>query len=255
MTGGLLPSFEGNISKLTIDKLQVQAMSGFSGFNQQALTFLQDVRIQNSKDWFDEHRSIYDDQILTPFRLLVDDLSQSMLMIDPEFETRPAIGKTLSRIHRDTRFSHDKSRYRSHMWLTFKRHSKDWKDAPVYFFEIAPDFYRYGLGYYSASKSTMDLFRQLINRDEKAFLKVASCCKSPFELVGESYKRPLVKEQAAKLADWYNRKSFAVMHTSRDMEMVFDNGLITHLEKGFKQLAPLYDYLMRVEQLKRNPED
>ena len=37
--------------------------------------------------------------------------------------------------------------------------------------------------------------------------------------------------------------------------MVFDNGLITHLEKGFKQLAPLYDYLMRVEQLKRNPED
>ncbi|MBP9642192.1 MAG: DUF2461 family protein, partial [Budvicia sp.] len=51
-------------------------MSGFSGFNQQALTFLQDVRIQNSKDWFDEHRSIYDDQILTPFRLLVDDLSQ-----------------------------------------------------------------------------------------------------------------------------------------------------------------------------------
>lgn len=101
---------------------------------------------------------VYDRELLTPFRSLVDALSPAMLMIDPQFETRPAIGKTLSRIHRDTRFSHDKSRYRSRMWLTFKRPSKDWKLAPVYFFELGPDMLRYGLGYYSADKATMDLF-------------------------------------------------------------------------------------------------
>lgn len=230
-------------------------MSQFNGFTQQGLTFLQDVRIHNSKDWFDDNRPIYDDQILTPFRRLVDDLSQSMLMIDPEFETRPAIGKTLSRIHRDTRFSHDKSRYRSRMWLTFKRHSKDWKDAPVYFFEIAPDFYRYGLGYYSASRQTMDLLRLLMRTEPKDFLSVVKCCKAPFELVGESYKRPLIKEQDPKIADWYNRKSFAVMQTSQDMEKIFSDKLVSQLESGFKQLAPLYHYLMRVEMMKRNPEE
>ncbi|GKX64545.1 DUF2461 domain-containing protein [Pragia fontium] len=230
-------------------------MAQFNGFTQQGLTFLQDVRIHNSKDWFDEHRHIYDQQIVTPFRHLVDDLSQSMVLIDPEFETRPAIGKTLSRIHRDTRFSHDKSRYRSQMWLTFKRASKDWKDAPVYFFEIAPDFYRYGLGYYSASRQTMDLLRLLMRTEPKAFLAVAKRCKTPFELVGESYKRPLVKEQDAQIADWYNRKSFAVMCTSQNMETVFTDGLVSHLEKGFQQLAPLYHYLMRVEVMKRNPDE
>ncbi|MCD1125983.1 DUF2461 domain-containing protein [Jinshanibacter sp. LJY008] len=227
----------------------------FNGFSQQGLTFLQDVRIQNSKDWFEDHRHIYDDEILTPFRALVTDLAQGMMLIDPEFETRPAIGKTLSRIHRDTRFSHDKSRYRSHMWLTFKRHSKDWKDAPVYFFEIAPDFYRYGLGYYSASRQTMDVLRLLMRTEPKDFLAVAKCSKPPFELVGESYKRPLIKEQDANIADWYNRKSFAVMHTSQEMEMVFNHGLVSLLEKGFKQLAPLYHYLMRAEMIKRNPEE
>ncbi|MBK5074884.1 DUF2461 domain-containing protein [Budviciaceae bacterium CWB-B4] len=230
-------------------------MMQFNGFNQQGLTFLQDVRIQNSKEWFEEHRHIYDDEILTPFRALVTDLTQCMMLIDPEFETRPSIGKTLSRIHRDTRFSHDKSRYRSHMWLTFKRHSKDWKDAPVYFFEIAPDFYRYGLGYYSASRQTMDVLRLLMRTEPKDFLAVAKCSKPPFELVGESYKRPLIKEQDASIANWYNRKSFAVMHTSQEMEMVFNDGLVSQLEKGFKQLAPLYHYLMRAEMIKRNPEE
>ncbi|MDR0806375.1 MAG: DUF2461 domain-containing protein [Enterobacteriaceae bacterium] len=230
-------------------------MTKFKGFSQQGLTFLQEVRIHNSKEWFDENRHIYDEQILTPFRCLVDDLSQSMLMIDEEFEIRPAIGKTLSRIHRDTRFSHDKSRYRSRMWLTFKRHSKDWKESPAYFFEIAPDFYRYGLGYYNAGKQTMDLLRLLMRTEPKEFLAVAKCCKSPFELDGESYKRPLVKEQDAKIANWYNRKSFAVMTTSQEMEKLFSENLLTELEQGFKQLAPLYHYLMRVEVMKRNPDE
>ncbi len=230
-------------------------MALFNGFSQQGLTFLQDVRIQNSKEWFDEHRSIYDEQLLTPFRALVEALSQTMVLIDPEFETRPAIGKTLSRMNRDTRFSHDKSRYRSHMWLTFKRHSKDWKDAPVYFFEIMPDSYRYGLGYYSASRSTMDFFRQCINQDPTAFLRMAACCKAPFSLEGDSYKRPLVKEQPENIAYWYNRKSFAVMQTSQQIEDLFDGSLVQKLEKGFNQLSPLYAYLMQVEQLKRSQDN
>ncbi len=93
---------------------------------------------------FDEHRFIYERSLLTPFRALVDDLAPAMLKIDPLLETRPAIGKTLSRIHRDTRFSHDKSLYRSRMWLTFKRSAKNWIDAPAYFLKSAPIPYAMG---------------------------------------------------------------------------------------------------------------
>jgi len=230
--------------------------SEFTGFSQQGLNFLQQVRIENDKAWFDANRGIYDRELLTPFRMLVDALSPTMLMIDPQFETRPAIGKTLSRIYRDTRFSHDKSRYRSRMWLTFMRPSKDWKDAPVYFFELGPDMLRYGLGYYSANKPTMDLFRHTLQRRPQPFLDVAECCRAPFELVGESYKRPLVKEQAADIATWYNRKSFAVMVTDTQVEKLFSAGLIAILAQGFQQLEPLYHWLMQVEAMKQvDPED
>ncbi|WP_049270152.1 DUF2461 domain-containing protein [Serratia marcescens] len=218
----------------------------FSGFSQQGLNFLQQVRIENDKAWFDGNRDIYDRELLAPFRALVEQLAPDMLAID----------KTLSRIHRDTRFSHDKSRYRSRMWLTFKRPSKDWKDAPVYFFELGPDMLRYGLGYYSANKPTMDLFRHTLRQRPQPFLEVAACCRPPFELVGESYKRPLVKEQVAEIATWYNRKSFAVMVTDSEVEKLFSADLAPLLAGAFLQLEPLYHWLMQVETMKQiDPAD
>lgn len=222
----------------------------FTGFDPQGLLFLRDVRQNNSKEWFDENRSIYDNLLVRPFRSLVSELALPMLQIDDQFETRPAIGKTLSRIHRDTRFSRDKSLYRSNLWLTFKRSSKNWTDAPTYFFEFGPDWWRYGLGYYSASRETMNLFREkmLDNRDH--FLSITQSLLSDFSLEGESYKRALLKEPQA-LADWYNRKSFALIYDGKEMETLFDDKLPGLLQAGFERLAPLYHFLMEVEAQKR----
>lgn len=225
-------------------------MTHFTGFSQAGLNFLQDVWINNSRTWFKEHREIYDNELIKPFRLLVKQLSEVMLEIDGQFETRPAIGKTISRIHRDTRFSKDKTLYRSRLWLTFKRPSNDWKAAPAYFFEISPDGYRYGLGYYCASKQTMDIFRGEILNDTSKFLKVIRCVKKPFVLVGDCYKRPLVKDQDRRIATWYNRKNLAVMVTEDQVEDVLDADIANKLAKGFKQLLPLYDYLMDIEMIK-----
>ena len=46
-------------------------MANFTGFTQEGLNFLQDAWINNSRVWFEEHRSIYDNDLIKPFRLLV----------------------------------------------------------------------------------------------------------------------------------------------------------------------------------------
>jgi len=125
----------------------------FQGFSPKTLTFLQEVHRNNSKTWFEQNRDTYVRYVLDPLQALVTDLSEGMLSIDPLLETRPAVNKTISRIHRDTRFSKDKSLYRDCMWITFKRPSKEWKDAPAFFFELKPDGYRFGMGYYSPSST------------------------------------------------------------------------------------------------------
>lgn len=229
--------------------------SSFQGFTPAGLDFLQQVVKENNKEWFEAHRGVYNQHLLLPFRALVEELTPAMLTIDDRVETRPAVGKTLSRMYRDTRFSHDKSLFRNRMWLTFKRPSKQWTDAPVFFFEITPAFFHYGLGYYSASKATMDRFRHLMLRQPQEFAKAAAGASEPFELAGESYKRPLVKDQDPALATWYNRKSFAVMATDHNTESLFSPGLAPRLQRDFNRLRPLYDLLMRVEILKQVPLD
>ncbi len=227
-------------------------MAGFTGFTQQGLTFLQQIAQNNTKEWFEEHRDIYEQHLLLPIRKLVTDLGTDMMAIDELFEIRPAIGKTISRMNRDTRFSHDKSLYRSNIWLTFKRSRKNWTDAPTYFFEFGPDWWRYGLGYYSASRATMDLFRQQLIRAPADFLKIAECIHPNFLIEGESYKRPLIKDQPQELATWYNKKSWALISHHHDMEPLFSNQLVDILSKDFRRLSPIYDFLMKIEGLKKN---
>ncbi len=81
------------------------------------LNFLTEYRRQNSKNWFHENRPGYMNDVLEPLMELVEALTPVMLEIDPHFETNTKVGKTISRIYRDTRFFRDKSLYRDVMWF------------------------------------------------------------------------------------------------------------------------------------------
>ena len=87
-------------------------------FSRESITFLSEVKRQNSKEWYEKNKSVYKSYLLEPFQNIVESLTPVMQIIDPHIEVTPAIGKTISRIYRDTRFSKDKSQFRDRMWLT-----------------------------------------------------------------------------------------------------------------------------------------
>ncbi|VTR59315.1 Uncharacterised protein [Serratia fonticola] len=72
----------------------------------------------------ENNKTAYEKYLLEPFQHLVKSLTPIVQEIDKNIEVSPKIGKTISRIYRDTRFSKDKSRFRDRMWLTFKRDKK-----------------------------------------------------------------------------------------------------------------------------------
>ncbi len=136
----------------------------FTGFYKETFVFLRSLETNNNKKWFEQHKNDYHEFLLNPLKSLVSDLSGFMLTIDPFFEVSPAVNRTISRIYRDTRFTKDKSPYKTTSWIIFKRPKKDWKNSPAYFIELSPDSYRFGMGFYSASPNTMRLFREAIAR-------------------------------------------------------------------------------------------
>ena len=178
---------------------------------------------------------------------LVEELTPAMLKIDPMFEVIPTVNKTISRVYRDTRFSKDKSPYKTNQWITFKRPSREWQMFPAYFFELSPDSYRFGMGFFSADRTTMDLFRASINRNSVPFLTAISFYdQSQFQLEGDTYKRLLRSDLQEPLNDWYNRKSFYLVSHHSVQHRGIDTSFAGELALKFTQLAPLYQYLEEV---------
>lgn len=221
----------------------------FNGFSPQTLDFLQNLGVHNDRAWFEAHRREYEEHLLEPLRALVTELAGFMLAIDQDLVTAP--GRAVSRIHRDTRFSRDKSPYKTTMWITFKRQITEWRDAPCCFFELTADSYRFGMGFYGASKGTMDRLREVIERKPAQFRQAAAFLgeQEMFVLEGEMYKRALRPDLPEDLHCWHQRKNFYLVCNRQPDKALFSRRLADDLRSGFGMLAPFYEYLWRVKNL------
>lgn len=217
----------------------------FNGFSPETVNFLKKLKANNNREWFEAHRQDYEQRLLEPMRNLVAELGEFMLVIDPYFEIAPAVNKTISRIFRDTRFSKDKSPFRARMWIAFKRPIEDWQDSPGYFFEINHDYYDYGMGFYRATRATMDSFREMIDDKPKHFQKlIAPLTKQrKFVVEGEEYKREIKNNQPEKIQVWYQKKNLYLVYRSKINRRLFKRDLLDELISSFSLLAPLYHYL------------
>lgn len=221
----------------------------FIGFSRNTLKFLRGLKANNGKAWFQSHRADYEEFVLQPLRDLVVDLGDFMLDIDPRFEITPAVNKTISRIYRDTRFSKDKSPFRSTVWITFKNRSKDWTTRVCgYFFELSVDSYRYGMGFYDAAPAIMIKFREIIDDNPKEFLKAISFFykQKIFVLEGEKYKRIIDKSKPEKIQHWYQRKNMYLVCNRKIDDTLFSSKLVDDLIAGFNMISPFYHYLQRI---------
>ncbi|MDA8413171.1 MAG: menaquinone-dependent protoporphyrinogen IX dehydrogenase [Desulfobacteraceae bacterium] len=143
-------------------------------------------------------------------------------------------------IHRDPRFSRDKPPYKSTLWLTFKRPLSDWQDAPAFFFELGADSWRYGMGFYSASKETMDRLRQLIERKPVEFEQMIAFLadQDRFIVEGEQYKRLINPAVSEHLRPWHQRKSVYLACNRLSDRQLFDKELLRELITGFMYIGP-----------------
>ncbi len=244
----ILSAIVGYVRRL-MSKMTTGPERRFRGFSRKTFTFLRDLGRHNDKSWFEAHRPVYEEHVLQPLRALVSDLADFMLGIDLSFEVEPAVGKTISRIYRDTRFSSDKSPFRDHMWIAFKRSGNDWAHyIPTYYLEITPKSYHYGLGFYAAAPDLMARFRRQIDEDPDSFLRAIAwfARQKVFTLEGERYKRPLGQDKPESIRTWYQYKSFYLTTSRRIDATILSPALVDQLKKHFALAAPLYHYIRRV---------
>ncbi len=219
----------------------------------EALDFLFINRINNSREFYQAHKDEYRALVVTPLAQLVEMLAPAVKSIDPYIDCTPKIGKCISRIHRDTRFSYDKSLYRDTAWIGFMRQKKLYNGLPGFFFEISPRMVRWGMGYYCASKEAMESFRELVAQNHPLFVKTAEMAKQNPHLMleGESYKRSKRPDLSPLQQDYINRKSICFINT-QDISVLKRDDLVQLLQKDFLALKPAYELFMLAETRKEH---
>ncbi len=219
----------------------------FNGFTGNALRFLFENRMNNSKEWYDSHKDDYKKYVYNPFVELINELAPTMLEIDSQLITVPS--KLISRVRRDTRFTKDKTLYRDNIWLVFIRDKSLMSTAPCFWFDINQKGSSYGIGYYGAEPGSMVNMRDMIINKHPAFIKALKYyeAQNTFIIGGETYKRSKFPDQPENLRTWLDRKNIYFESIQNNFDLAFSEKLPEVLKKGFTELKPIYDFLCVVE--------
>ncbi len=220
---------------------------GFTGFTPEALKFLFENRMNDSREWYEAHKSDYKRLVYEPFCELVKELAPDMSRIDESIITTPS--KLISRVRRDTRFTRDKSLYRDNAWIVFLRDKSKMATSPCFWFELAQNGSSYGVGYYGAQTGSMAAMRQMIVERHPAFMSALKAYESQdeFAIGGDTYKRSKFPEQPENIRQWLDRKNIYFQNVQNDFSLAFSKELPEILKNGYFKLKPIYNFFLAVE--------
>jgi len=215
----------------------------FNGFSDKTIDFLWGIRFNNEKGWFEAHKEEYKRVLEGPMKALAAE-------VFAEFDEKyPQLGLSchVSRIYRDARRLFGRGPYKDCLWFSLSR-GDNRLEKPSFWFEVTPETWSYGLGYYSARPITMLKHRARIDRDPKPLEKLARDLngQSEFVLEGESYKRPK-GDPGELLYDWYNKKNFSLIHEEKVGRAIYTPDLKRRIVEGFSFLVPYYEYFSTLE--------
>lgn len=222
----------------------------FQGYTQETVDFMWGIRFNNERGWFMEHKQDYQQHLLEPTRALGEAVYEGLQEMLPH---EPLMLK-VSRIYRDARRLHGRGPYKDHLWFCVRTGDEDWTGRPTFYFEIAPEYYSYGMSFWSPRADLMARFRRQLDQRPEEFSRLVRRFdrQEVFSLTGPEYARS--KGQTTELLrPWYQKKSLSLQFEAPLDERIFSPALAEEIVEQMKQLVPFYRYFAALCASDRNP--
>lgn len=215
----------------------------FQGFTQGTTDFLWGIRFNNERSWFLAHKEEFRTLVDAPMRELAAQVSGEINDRFPKLQ----LNCKVSRIYRDARRLYGRGPYKSHLWFSLRMSGENWAEQPVFWFEIYPAGYAYGLGIYEARPALMAKFRKAMDEHPEDMLPLANAFQrqTRFRLGAEEYKRPKGTAQPP-LDQWYNRKNLDLTCDREIDDLLYSRALVDELLQAYEALMPYYRYFSRI---------
>jgi uncharacterized protein (TIGR02453 family) len=143
--------------------------ASFSGFSGEAIQFLRDLAANNERDWFNPRKATFQRELQEPLARLV--LTTTDLLRKAKIPLRADPKRSVFRLYRDTRFSPNKSPYKTHISAVFDRTAQRKTDGILYV-HIVPDESFAVVGFHEPPLPDLTKIRESIVDRQEIFLKI-----------------------------------------------------------------------------------
>ena len=226
--------------------------AGFQGFRPQALGFLRRLKRNNRREWFERNRAVYETEVRDPMRALVEEMDVRLAQLVPEITGDPR--HSVFRIHRDIRFSSDKSPYKTNAACQFYHHDagrgagQDAQGAGAgLYFQLEDGQCFVAGGMWMPARPALERIREAIADDPDALdrLHRAAAFRRRFRRLDaeDMLKRmPRGYDEDHPAARWLRYRSFTATRVMPERE-VLSPRLPAILARDFETLVPLVRWL------------
>lgn len=208
--------------------------------------FLIDVERNNTRDWFQRHKDRYEAEYLGPVLEFIGAMQPLLDTVSPRFRAEPQkVGGSLFRIHRDTRFSKDKTPYKTHCGIQFRHERGKDVHCPGYYLHLDPQGCFLAAGAWRPDKDALQAIRTSLDRDPAAWKKAVGgrAFTARWRLAGDTLKRaPKGWPADHPHIEDIRRKDFTAV-TDLEPEAVVDPGFHRMLATRLRESAPLMEWL------------
>ncbi len=138
----------------------------FNGFTKKGINFLTELKNNNTKVWFENHRHIWEDEIKKPTEHYVQEMGETLQILVPSVKFKPKVGGSLFKIYRDVRFSKDKTPMKSKIGVIFWQGNGHKMQSSSFYMHFDKDVYLIATGIRNFKQPMLKTFREYLKDDK-----------------------------------------------------------------------------------------
>lgn len=220
----------------------------FAGFKPETIKFLEELRNNNNRAWFNDNKARYEERVLDVALQFIQSMQEPLSRFAPRFTAVPKrMGGSLMRVYRDTRFSKNKLPYKTNIGMQFRHEQAKDVHAPGYYVHIDPDEVFLGAGLWMPEAEPLSGIRRRIadKPDEwQGIVKDRKFARN-FELSGTSLSRPPRGfDKDHPCIEDIKRKSFIAIKSMSHND-ILSAQFIRKVETSFKKATPFMQFLCK----------
>ena len=225
-------------------------MGDFRGFPEAGQRFLDELALNNNKEWFDSHRRDFDENLLEPAKDFVVELGAAMReKISLGVHAEPKINGSIMRMNRDIRFSKDKSPYKTWFGLWFWEGEKRSMESTGFYLGLTGGEVTLGAGKHGFEPEVLERYRAAVV-DPKLGADLQQAIDSvkaagAYEIGGRSYKQvPRGFDRDHPRADLLLHNGLHAWTSFEDPPELHTPGFVEFTLRHYQAMAPIHRWLL-----------